>query len=151
MPQNDGPQSIPVPCGFFCALKKGFLPPEALFFRPETTPNFSGGGRKAQTEYPFRTKSDPQYAAKGAHSQFMTDKNLKKLSRAQLLEILVQQAERIDELEEELDRTKEELESRRIKLEKAGSIAEAALSISGVFEDAQRAADIYLRNIMDIS
>lgn len=81
----------------------------------------------------------------------MTDKNLKKLSRAQLLEILVQQAERIDELEEELDRTKEELESRRIKLEKAGSIAEAALSISGVFEDAQRAADIYLRNIMDIS
>ena len=81
----------------------------------------------------------------------MTDKNLKKLSRAQLLEILVQQAERIDELEEELDRTKEELESRRIKLEKAGSIAEAALLISGVFEDAQRAADIYLRNIMDIS
>ena len=38
-------------------------------------------------------------------------------------------------------------ESRRIELERAGSIAKAALSLNGVFEAAQKAADQYLYSV----
>ena len=79
----------------------------------------------------------------------MTDKELKKLSRAELLEILVEQSKEMEELRSELAEVKEQLNSREIKLGKAGSIAEAALGLNKVFEAAQAAADQYLDNIRD--
>lgn len=51
---------------------------------------------------------------------------------------------RIEELEERIEQMQS---SREIELEEAGSIAEAALRINGVFEAAQRAAEQYLMNI----
>jgi hypothetical protein len=39
------------------------------------------------------------------------------------------------------------LEKREISIRESGSIAEAALRLSGIFEDAQRAADTYLAEI----
>lgn len=51
---------------------------------------------------------------------------------------------RIKELEE---RMREWRESRIIELEEAGSIAEAALKLNGVFEAAQKAADQYIYNL----
>jgi hypothetical protein len=70
----------------------------------------------------------------------MTDKELKKLSRAELLEMLIEQSKRADELQAKLDKAEEELNSRQLKVDEAGSIAEASLRLNGVFEAAQAAS-----------
>ena len=77
----------------------------------------------------------------------MTDKELRRLSRSQLLELMLVQSKRIDKLERELAKAQDELENRRIVAEEAGSIAEAALRLSGIFEAAQQAADMYLESV----
>lgn len=77
----------------------------------------------------------------------MTEKELKRLRRAELLEMLLEQTKEAEELKKELSESKKQLKSREIKLEKAGSIAEAALQVNGVFEAAQEAAAQYLENI----
>ena len=74
----------------------------------------------------------------------MTDKELKKLSRAELLEMLLFQTQEVERLKEEVNVLEKQLQERRIEQENAGSIAEAALEINGVFEAAQAAADQYL-------
>ena len=79
----------------------------------------------------------------------MTDKELKRLNREELLEILVEQASEIERLKAELEQMKGRLDSRELKCSKAGSIAEAALSVNEVFERAQAAADQYIENIRD--
>lgn len=77
----------------------------------------------------------------------MTDKELKRLSRAELLEMLLEQTRRAEALQAQLDQKNEELKQREIMIEKSGSIAEAALKLNGVFEAAQKAADQYLENV----
>lgn len=72
---------------------------------------------------------------------------LKKLSRQDLLEMLIQEEKRIDQLEKELAEAREALKDRQIRIDTAGSIAEAALKLNGIFEAAQAAADQYLENI----
>lgn len=72
---------------------------------------------------------------------------LKKLSRQDLLEMLIEEEKRIDQLEKELAEAKAKLEDRKIRIETSGSIAEAALKLSGIFEAAQAAADQYLENL----
>lgn len=116
----------------------------------------------------------------------MADRELKKLRRRELLQMLLVQCEETEkytkeakELRAELDDLTERYErligklnikderlnqkdakiaelkdtieemkaSREIELEEAGSIAEAALRLNGVFEAAQRAAEQYLMNV----
>jgi len=88
----------------------------------------------------------------------MTEKELRKLSRAEVLQMLIMQTERVEQLEKELKEKEadyqnqiraleEALDDKRIRNRKAGSIAAAALEINGVFEAAQKAADQYLDNI----
>ena len=77
----------------------------------------------------------------------MTDKELHKLNRVQLLELFLEQSRRNEELEKELAEVKAQLESKNIAIDKAGSIAEAALNLTKVFEEAQKAADLYLANV----
>ena len=77
----------------------------------------------------------------------MTEKDLRKLRRADLLEMLVEQARRFEALQKELEAAKKELETRKISISETGSMAEAALKVSGVFDDAQDAAKVYLENI----
>lgn len=79
----------------------------------------------------------------------MNDKELKKLNRKELLEILVSQANLIESLEKELEEVKKELNNRSIVLREAGSIAEASLKLSGIFEKAQEVADQYLNSIIE--
>ena len=74
----------------------------------------------------------------------MTEKELKKLNRYQLLELLVRQTERADQLQKKVEELEERLEARELNLSKLGSIAEAAMHITGVFEASQQAADLYL-------
>ena len=77
----------------------------------------------------------------------MADKDLKKLNRAELLEILVKQGRELEECRAEKARLEEELARREISIEKAGSIAEASLVLNGVFEAAQNACEQYVENI----
>ena len=75
----------------------------------------------------------------------MTEKDLKKLNRYQLLEMLIIQTERADELERKLEEAQQKLDSRDVQMTVMGSIAEASLQLSGIFDAAQNAADIYLK------
>lgn len=77
----------------------------------------------------------------------MTDKELKKLSRAELLEMLLIQTKEVEQLREELADAKEQLAQRQLRLEQCGSIAQAALEVSGIFETAQAAANQYLESV----
>ncbi len=77
----------------------------------------------------------------------MTDKELKKLSRSELLDMLIYQAEENKKLREELEGARLELLKREIAIEKAGSLAEASMYMSNLFDSADRAAKIYLENI----
>ena len=81
----------------------------------------------------------------------MTDQELKKLNRNDLLELLIDQAKEIEQLRRELDEAHQKLADRQIKLDQAGSIAEAALQVSGIFEAAQDACAQYLYNITQLS
>ncbi len=77
----------------------------------------------------------------------MTDKELQKLKRPELLEIMLGLQNELDKAKEENEVLRAKLNERNIALEKSGSIAEAALEINGVFDAAQKAADVYLENI----
>ncbi|MDO5400556.1 MAG: hypothetical protein Q4F17_06200 [Eubacteriales bacterium] len=81
----------------------------------------------------------------------MTDKELKRLSRRDLLEMLLEQSRQMQQLQQQLDQAQEKLNSRALELSEAGSIAEAALKINGVFQAAQAAASQYLENIAQLS
>lgn len=81
----------------------------------------------------------------------MTEKEFRKLSRLELLEILTEQSRRIEELSQKLEETEKKLQSRKLQIEKAGSIAEASLQLNRVFEAAQAAADQYLENVRYIN
>ncbi len=75
------------------------------------------------------------------------DKELRRLKRSELIEIIYQQKKKEQELQKEIEHLKAQLNKKSLKLENVGSIAEAAISISEVVEAAQRAADIYLEEI----
>lgn len=80
----------------------------------------------------------------------MTEKELSELSRKQLLELLLKQTERADQLELQLKEAEEKLACRLIIEKEAGSIAEAALQLNGVFEAAEAAAAQYLENVLEL-
>ncbi len=77
----------------------------------------------------------------------MTDKELKRLSRAELLELLLIQTKETEQLTKRLEKAEKMLYERQLQIEKAGDIAHAALQINGVMEAAQAAAQQYLENI----
>lgn len=79
----------------------------------------------------------------------MKDKRLRRIKKKELLELLLEQAKRIEELELELEKTKEELNSKRIIIEESGSLAEASLMLNKIFETAQQTADQYLFNVKE--
>lgn len=77
----------------------------------------------------------------------MTDKELRKLSRAELLEMLLAQTIEVDNLKAQVLKLTEKVEKKDIIISNAGSIAEASLMLNGVFEAAQNAADQFLQNV----
>ena len=80
----------------------------------------------------------------------MTDKEFKRLSRAQLIDIIYRFQLQVDELTEENQNLKRKLADRRLRLNKAGNIARAALEINNCFSSAQKAAEQYLNEIRTI-
>lgn len=81
----------------------------------------------------------------------MTDKELRRLSRSELLEMLIAQTEENSQLKIRLEQAEAQLRDRKIAINNAGSLAEAALSLNGVFQTAEAAAQQYLENIQRIS
>ena len=77
----------------------------------------------------------------------MFNKELKKLSRRELVDIIYQLKKNEQQLQEELETLRQELVEKRIRLSVAGSIAEAAVTITDVLSSAQKTADIYLQEI----
>ena len=81
----------------------------------------------------------------------MTEKKLRRLSRTDLLELLLAQRRENEQLRCVLDQTQAQLADRTIKIDKAGSIAEASLQLSGIFTAAQDSCQYYLDNIRLLS
>lgn len=77
----------------------------------------------------------------------MNEQDLKKLSRADLLEVLVQQNQKIERLQRQLDVANRKLADRTIAIEQSGSLAEASLAVNGVFRAAEAACAQYTENI----
>lgn len=81
----------------------------------------------------------------------MTENELKKLNRKELLEIMIKQGRELEVLRAKYADAQATLEDRQIKIEKAGSIAEASLQLNGVFEAAQEACAQYMENLSNLS
>lgn len=77
----------------------------------------------------------------------MKDKELKRLSRAELLELLLEQTKEVERLQEALDKAQSLLAERHIKVTEAGDLAHAVLAVNNVMEAAQQAAQQYIDSI----
>ena len=87
----------------------------------------------------------------------LSEKELKHLKRGELLEIMLEQSRENDALRLQQEKSKQlikdmqlKLDNRRIAIKEAGSIADAALCLNGVFDAAQLAAQQYLENLQDL-
>lgn len=77
----------------------------------------------------------------------MISKELKRLSRRELVDIIYQLKKNEQELQEKIDALEEALQEKRIRISVAGSVAEAAIDITQILSTAQRTADLYLHEI----
>lgn len=77
----------------------------------------------------------------------MTSRELRRLGRRDLLELLVRQEQQNEELRARVSELEELLSERSIAIENCGTMAEAAMVLNSVFESADRAAAQYLESI----
>lgn len=78
-------------------------------------------------------------------------KELKKMSRPELLELLLEVTRENEVLKGRIETLTESLASREVLISNAGSIAEASLRLSNVFGAAQEAADTYILSLQKIN
>lgn len=90
-------------------------------------------------------------STKEERTQSMKQQDLRSLSRGELLEIMIQQAEELEALRKENEEYRQQLQEKTIALDEAGSIAEAALKVSGIFDAAHQASARYLESIKILS
>lgn len=81
----------------------------------------------------------------------MTDKEFRRLSRPELIDIIFELRQRYDKSQQENEILRQELAKKELNITNAGSLAEAALSINGVLEAAQAAANQYLISVKAMS
>lgn len=74
----------------------------------------------------------------------MTEKELRKLNRYQLLELLVSQTERGDRLQARVDELEKELSEQNLRIASLISVAETALEFKGIFDTAKASAQLYI-------
>lgn len=77
----------------------------------------------------------------------MTDKELSKLRRAELLEMLIAQGKEYAQLQDELKEMRKTLKNRELTIQEAGNIAEASYKLNDVVGSTQRALDQYVQNV----
>ena len=80
----------------------------------------------------------------------MSDKMLKRMSRAELLEMLILAEKENLALKEQIAVYEQQLNEKRIAIDNVGSLAEASLAVNRVCEAADMAARQYLDNIRDL-
>ncbi len=79
----------------------------------------------------------------------MADKELRKMNRTELIEIIYALQQDEQKLRRENEQLTSELDDKVVRIKNSGSIAEAALSLNRIFEDAQNAADQYLDSVKE--
>ena len=77
----------------------------------------------------------------------MPDRELRRMRRAELVEIILALKQTEDRLRAENAALSAQLQERQIHIENAGYIAQAALELNNVFAAAQAAADDYLHSV----
>ena len=80
----------------------------------------------------------------------MISKELKKLGRRELVDIIYQLKVNEQQLQEKIAALEESLQEKRIRISVAGSIAEAAMDMTNIFTTAQMTADLYLREVASL-
>ncbi len=73
--------------------------------------------------------------------------DLTKMKKKELLEIMLAQGKEIDKLNARIIDLESQLANREFEFSKIGSIAEASLAVTKIFEEAEKAANIYLDNV----
>lgn len=88
----------------------------------------------------------------------MTEKELRRLSRKDLLQILLEQSlelqqlsEQLEDVKKQLEDTKHQLRGQTVKISQAGSLADVAMQVSGLMEAAQKTCKVYTDNIVRLS
>jgi len=81
----------------------------------------------------------------------MTDRQLRKASRADLLKLLLEQRKENEVLRQQILQMQEQLQQRQITIDQSGTLAEAALKLSGIFDAAETACQYYTENIRGLS
>lgn len=76
----------------------------------------------------------------------MNEKELRRLSRAELVELLLELSRENSTLRAQLDEAQAALQDRTLRMEEAGTMAEAAMKLTGVFEAADAACRLYMEN-----
>ena len=77
----------------------------------------------------------------------MTEKEIRRLSRADLLEMLIEQSVELETLREKCAQAEQKLEKRELNMAKVGTLAEACLRFNGVFDAADAAAQEYMEAV----
>lgn len=77
----------------------------------------------------------------------MTPKELKRLSRSDLLEMMLEVTQENAKLRKEIEQLRSQLNQRTITIKNCGSLAEASLRLTDIFRSAQESCDIYVENI----
>lgn len=77
----------------------------------------------------------------------MVSKELKKLNRRELVDIIYQLKKNEQQMQEQIADLENSLQEKRIRVSVAGSIAEAAMDVTNIFSTAQATADLYLQEI----
>ncbi len=77
------------------------------------------------------------------------ERELRQMNRTELIEIIYALQQNEKNIRAENEELHNLLDDRTLRIQKAGSIAEAAMSLNHVFEDAQKAAEQYLESIKE--
>ena len=81
----------------------------------------------------------------------MKEQDLKKMSRTDLIQLVMEQERSMDALQARIITMERQQRERSFRMKKFGSLAEASLQLNGVFEAAQRAANQYLESAAQLS
>lgn len=77
----------------------------------------------------------------------MNGKEFKRLNRRELVDIIYHLKKNEEQMQEKIEALEKALEDKRLRISEAGSIANAATSITDIFSTAQTTADLYLNEI----
>ena len=81
----------------------------------------------------------------------MTDRQLRKASRLDLLRLLLEEKKTSEALRDQVQNMQLQLDDRQLHMDQAGSLADAALKLSGIFDAAESACQYYTENIRKLS